>query len=251
VRPRVPGPGPGDAGRGSGEPPRHRPDPAGGRERGDDPGRDPERRSARIAPGQALYFFGVARARTWRGGRVSSVAGEDVVRVRYRDLEALVRPVTYELPQLDEAAVLAHQKVVDGAMRMNTVLPAPFGVIFRGRRQLVRLLQEQYLVLDEGLSFLDGHWELRLHIVAVGGGEPDLELSDMAMQLYSELRRHARAAVPLPAEGRRLLSAAFLVERSAWLEFMERAEDLNQSHPEVTFDITGPWPPYDFVRITV
>jgi hypothetical protein len=193
----------------------------------------------------------VARAKSWRGGRIASVAGEDVVRVRYRDLEALVRPVPYELPQLDEAAVLAHQKVVDGAMRRNTVLPAPFGVIFRGRRQLVRLLQEQYLVLDEGLSFLDGHWELRLHIVAVGGGEPDLELSDMAMQLYSELRRHARAAVPLPAEGRRLLSAAFLVERSAWLEFMERAEDLNQSHPEVTFDITGPWPPYDFVRITV
>ncbi|HSJ05378.1 MAG TPA: GvpL/GvpF family gas vesicle protein [Longimicrobiales bacterium] len=243
--------GPGEAGDDGGGAPVRRAGPAGGRERSDDVAHDPDRRSIRIAPGQALYFFGVARARTWRGGRVANVAGEDVVRIRYRDLEALVRPVPYELPQLDEAAVLAHQKVVDGAMRRNTVLPAPFGVIFRGRRQLVRLLQEQYLVLDEGLSFLDGHWELRLHVVTAGGGEPELELSDMAMQLYSELRRHARAAVPLPAEGRRLLSAAFLVERSAWLEFMERAEDLNQSHPEVTFDITGPWPPYDFVRITV
>ncbi|HSJ25905.1 MAG TPA: GvpL/GvpF family gas vesicle protein, partial [Longimicrobiales bacterium] len=110
---------------------------------------------------------------------------------------------------------------------------------------------DQYLVLDEGLALLDGHWELRLHIVAGTGPEPDLELSDVAMSLYSELRRSARAAVPFPADGRRLMSAAFLVERAHWLEFMDRAEELDGAHPEVTFDITGPWPAYDFVRIAV
>jgi hypothetical protein len=205
---------------------------------------------ARLPPGQALYFYGVARVKTWRGGRVGAVQGEEVLRVRYRDLEALVRPVHYELPQLDEASVLAHQKTVENAMRRGTVLPVPFGIVFRGRRQLIRMLQEQYLVLDEGLSFVEGHWELRLHISPAGGAEPDVELGDVAMQLYSELRRHARAAVPFPADGRRLLSAAFLVDRSNWIEFMDRADDLNQAHAEVVFDITGPWPPYDFVRIT-
>lgn len=205
---------------------------------------------ARLPAGQALYLFGVARVKTWRGGRVGAVEGEDVLRVRYRDIEALVRPVPFEMPQLDEAGVLAHQRTIENAMRRNTVLPLPFGIVFRGRRQLIRLLQEQYLVLDEGLSFLEGHWELRLHISPAPGGEPDAELGDVAMQLYSELRRHARAAVPFPAEGRRLLSAAFLVDRSAWIEFMDRADDLNQSHAEVVFDITGPWAPYDFVRIT-
>jgi hypothetical protein len=215
----------------------------------DGPGGE-SRPGTRLAPDQALYFYGVARARTWRGGRVAVVDGEEILRVRYRDLEALVRPVHFEMPLLDEAAVLAHQRVVEAAMRRSTVLPAPFGVVFRGRRQLVRLLQEQYLVLDEGLAFVDGHWEMRLHIVPAGDGEPDIELGDVAMQLYSELRRHARAAVPFPAEGRRLMSAAFLVERSAWIDFMERAEDLNTAHAEVGFDITGPWPPYDFVRIT-
>jgi hypothetical protein len=39
------------------------------------------------------------------------------------------------------------------------------------------------------------------------------------------------------------------VERASWLEFMERANELNAAHPELNFDITGPWPPYDFVRI--
>ena len=209
-----------------------------------------EQGRSRLTSQQAIYFYGVARAKTWRGGRVGTVDGEDVLRIRYRDLEALVRPVPYEVPRLEDQHVLAHQRVVESAMRRGTVLPAPYGIVFRGRRQLIRLLQEQYLVLDEGLSFLDGHWELRLHI-APAGGEPDAELGDLAMQLYSELRRHARAAVPFPAEGKRLLSAAFLVERSTWIEFMDRAEDLATGHAEITFDITGPWPAYDFVRVTV
>ncbi|HSK19649.1 MAG TPA: GvpL/GvpF family gas vesicle protein [Longimicrobiales bacterium] len=218
----------------------------------EDADREERRSSPRLTAHQAIYLFGVARAKTWRGGRVAQVAGEDVLRVRYRDLDALVRPVPYEVPPMDEARVQAHQKVVEAAMRRGTVLPAPFGIVFRGRRQLIHLLQDQYLVLDEGLSFMEGHWELRLHMAPAAGGEDiDLELSDLAMQLYSELRRHARAAVPFAAEGRRLLSAAFLVERSAWIDFVDRAEDLGAAHDEITFDVTGPWPPYDFVRITV
>jgi hypothetical protein len=218
----------------------------------DGDGRDSGRGTARLPAQQAVYFYGVARAKTWRGVRVGQTDVEDVLRVRYRDLEALVRPVAYELPSMDEPHVQEHQKVVETAMRRGTVLPAPFGIVFRGRRQLIRMLQDQYLVLDEGLSFLDGQWELRLHIAAAAPGEDiELELSDLAMQLYSELRRRARAAVPFAAEGRRLLSAAFLVERGAWIDFVDRAEDLAAAHSEITFDITGPWPPYDFVRISV
>ena len=217
---------------------------------GDEPAT--ERGTARLPMQQAVYFYGVARAKTWRPGRVGQVEGDDVLRVRYRDLEALVRPVPYELPPVDEARVQAHQHVVESAMRRGTVLPAPYGVVFRGRRQLIRLLQDQYLVLDEGLSFFEGYWELRLHIAPTAASDDiDLDLGDLAMQLYSELRRHARAAVPFATAGTRLLSAAFLVERTAWIEFVDRAEDLASAHGEITFDITGPWPPYDFVRITV
>jgi hypothetical protein len=205
---------------------------------------------ASVGPAQALYLFGVARAKTWRGGRVSRVRGEDVLRVRYRDLEALVRAVPWEIPVLDDDRVLAHQRVVESAMRRGTVLPLPYGVVFRGRRQLIRLLQEQYLVLDEALSLLEGHWELRLHVAPVTPEDNDV-LGAIAMDCYAELRRHARAAVPLPSEGKRLLTAAFLVERATWIEFVERAEDLGTAHPELLFDVTGPWPAYDFVRISL
>jgi hypothetical protein len=202
----------------------------------------PGERSADRAP--ALYFVGVTRSRGWRSSR----ATDDLATVRYRDLEALVRPAPYETPTLSRDELQAHQRLVESAMRRDTILPAPYGVVFRSRRHVIRFLEDQYIVLDEALAFLDGHWELRLHI-ASAEDEAAPELHDLAMHLYSELRRFARAAVPLGGDD--LLSAAFLVDRATWIEFVERADDMNASHSEVTFDVTGPWPPYDFVKMNV
>lgn len=199
---------------------------------------------------QALYFYGVARARGWRPGPLARGEPSDVQRIRYRDLEALVRPVPYEVPPLDDEHVQAHQGVVERVMRRATVLPAPYGVVFRSRRSLIRMLEDQYLVFDEGLSFLDGHWELRLHLSPASDVRPSSHLLDLSALIYTELRRLARAAVPFARGEDEPFSAAFLVERGSWLEFMERAGDMSTAHPELSFDITGPWPPYDFVRIT-
>ncbi len=192
---------------------------------------------------EGLYLYGVVRSRTWRSGSADS---GDLIKVRYRDLEALVRAVPYQIPELSDEAVHAHQRLVEGTMRRGTILPAPFGVVFRGRRAMIRFLEDQYIVLDEGLAFLDGHWELRLHIL---GDEGDDSLRELATHAYSEMRRFARAAIPLRRVEGRLMSAAFLVERGAWVEFVERADDLSGSHADLSFDVTGPWPPYDFVRI--
>jgi hypothetical protein len=198
---------------------------------------------------KGLYFYGVVRARAWRG-RERRRDGA-VQRVRYRDLEALVKDTAFVMPSDSSREVDEHQRVVEMVMRRTTILPAPFGIVFRGRRPLIKVLQDQYLVLDEGLSLLEGHWELRLHIAQTNQGQVENELGDVAMNIYSELRRFARAAVTFPSEPKRIVSAAFLVDRTTWVEFVERIEDFGGQHPELALDVTGPWPPYDFVRIVV
>jgi hypothetical protein len=193
-----------------------------------------------------LYFYGVTRARGWRGFERRN---KDVRRMRYRDIEAIVSPTAFELPADAEAGVAAHQKMIEAEMRRATVLPAPFGIIFNGRRALIRFLQEQYLVFDEGLALLEGNWELRLHISASAVGEAADDLGDEAHRIYGELRRFARAAVPFPTDDKRIMSAAFLVDRTSWVEFIERIEDFGTQQKNLTFDVTGPWPAYDFVRV--
>lgn len=192
---------------------------------------------------QGLYLYGVVRAAGWRERRRRT---DGVLRVRFRELEALVRPVPFQQAEAEGRAVQDHQRTVDGFMRRGNVLPAPFGLVFRGRRAIIRFLEDQYIVLDEGLAFLDGHWELRLHILGDAEHPDDREL---ATTLYTELRRFVRAALPLPTGPGAVLSAAFLVERATWIPFVERTEDLNRAHADLVFDLTGPWPPYDFVTV--
>ncbi len=194
------------------------------------------------------YFYGVLRSGSWRGLGVGAPETEDMLKIRYRDLEGLVRPTVFALPPVDDPHLRDHQRVVEATMRRGSILPVPYGVIFRNRRAVIRFLQDQYLALDEGLGFIEGHWELRLHIHAAEG-DPTPEMGDLATHLYSELRRMARAALPFPRLENRLFAAAFLVERDTWIRFVERADDLIGAHPELAFDVTGPWPPYDFVRI--
>jgi glycosyltransferase involved in cell wall biosynthesis len=197
--------------------------------------------------GSGLLLIGIVRARPWRGTAANDPGG-DTQRIRYRDLEALVRPAAFRLPAYDAGHVREHQRVVERAMRRGTVLPLPYGVIFRGRGALIRFLEDQYLVLDEGLALFEGHWEVRLHI-ATAGADAGPDLVDLGISLYTELRRHARAAVPFPRDGSRVLSAAFLVQRSGWIDFVEHVDELGSRHPDLDLDVTGPWPPYDFVRL--
>lgn len=211
--------------------------------------RDQPRAPAGSAADTGLYLYGIVRARAWRG-RERRREGA-VQRVRYRDLEALVRGVPFVVPNDSTHSLDEHQRIVEMVMRRTTILPAPFGIVFKSRRDLIKLMQDQYLVLDEGLSLLDGHWELRLHITSGAVGEAGTELGDVAMSIYSELRHFARAAVPFPSGGGRLASAAFLVDRTTWVEFVERIEDYDAHNPNLSFDVTGPWPAYDFVRIVV
>jgi hypothetical protein len=198
--------------------------------------------------GDALYLYGVLRVRAFRAPlRESGATG--TTRVRYRELEAIVRAAPFAQVNYDEETLRMHQRVVEDTMRRTTVLPFPPGVVFRDRRELIRTLEDQYLVMDEALSFLEGHWEVRVHMGVRGDDEASPELRDLAAHVYAELRRMAHAAQPLAPRERRLLSAAFLVPRGVWVEFVERGEDLAATDPRLSLDITGPWPAYDFVRL--
>ena len=46
-----------------------------------------------------------------------------------------------------------------------------------------------------------------------------------------------------------MLSAAFLVEQELWKQFVGEVEAQAMLAADVRFDITGPWPPYDFVQM--
>lgn len=215
-----------------------------------------ERRTApRDAPGpgaRGLRLLGVAHADRRRGALWDppAAARYDAEVVRWRDLAALVYPAPLVVPELSQDDVLAHHRRLDAMLQRETVVPAPCGVGFETERDVVRFLRERRDELVEALGFVEGRWEFRLHAVPEAADFPEALAADLATHVYAELRKIAHAALPFPRSESGAFTSAYLVDRAATRAFLQRVEDQGRVNRDLALDATGPWPPYDFVRLT-
>jgi hypothetical protein len=172
--------------------------------------------------------------------------------VTLRDIGAIVRPSAYTIPPLDDHEMLECERIVETVFRAQTILPAPCGTVFKSEDHVRRWLELNYISLVEGIHFVEGRCEARVHATAAPGedGEtPDVDNAGFASESFRNLRKHAVAALPLRPEEGRLMSAAFLVDRSEYSSFERRVKEQAQDAAGLRFQLTGPWPPYDFVRL--
>lgn len=170
--------------------------------------------------------------------------------VVYRDLGAVVGIVPYSRLNADTVALQEQHRVVEQVFARHAVLPAPPGVIFRGEDSLLRWLELHYAALADGLTFVDGRCVARLHVRddEEAEGEPDAQAA--AADMFRELRREASATLPLrAADGDTEFSAAFLLERPRWEAFAAAVAESGRKHHGIKWEITGPWPAYDFVQL--
>jgi len=181
--------------------------------------------------------------------------------VVFRDLGALVRNTSFAPVPTGEKDIAMYRALVEGAFATRSVVPAPFGTIFHHRDALLRWMELHYFTLADALRFLQERhvarvkvmpglatqgWDTREHNVR----EADLEVT--AFDSFRVLRRQAVAFLPVEAQGRKTTEgaeAAFLVEREQWNAFAAAVKDEQRRLPDLRFEQTGPWPPYDFVRL--
>lgn len=169
-----------------------------------------------------------------------------------RDIGAIVRPSAYTIPPLDDNEMLDCQRVVDAIFRAHTILPAPCGTVFKSEDHVHRWLELNYVSLVEGIHFVDGRCEARVHVSDVpadGVDATDTEHASLATEALRTVRRYAVAALPLRPEEGRILSSAFLVDRAEYSGFEVRVKEQGRRLDTLRFQVTGPWPPYDFVRM--
>ena len=175
--------------------------------------------------------------------------------IPFRDLAAVVEEGPYELDLVNDETMVRYRTVVDGAFRRGAVLPTPPGTVFRTRQALEQWLELHYVALSDALAFLDDRVEARVH-VRRAEGEPEerdagTDLAAVSAEVFRVLRRQAVASVGLRTEHLTgiAVSSAFLVERELWKEFTHAVEVENGKHDDLTVQLSGPWAPYDFVRM--
>jgi hypothetical protein len=191
------------------------------------------------------------------GGQLAP--GTDLV--SFRDLAALVAETPHARPALASDDLLAYRGAVDAAFAQRAVLPAPAGVVFRARDALVNWLELHYVTLSDALGFVEGRATARVHVsrpdgarVTLADGRTDemgLDVGAIAAESFRVLRRHSAASIMLRGRPDEIASASasFLVERDKWRLFEDVVAEEGRRDPEVVYRMTGPWPPYDFVRM--
>ena len=207
------------------------------------------------APQRAAQLYGIISLDV--SGTTSPVRGVSVI--AFRDLGALITDSAYAAPSPTAQHIADYRRVVEGAFARQTIVPAPFGSIFRSREALMRWLELHYFTLIEAVTFVSDRAMARVSVSF--GEEPenttamaiDADLLDTAAdESFRLLRRHAVASLVMGNHAGGAAPAArasFLIERERWDVFNDIVREEQKRLREMQVDCTGPWPPYDFVRM--
>jgi hypothetical protein len=206
-----------------------------------------------------LRLYGVAALES---SAVASLA-EGTSIIPFRMLGAVVAPSRYARISLNEVEMGEYTRVLEEVQSNSSVLPAPPGTVFRTRESLARWLELHYFTLTQAIGVVEGHAEARVLITKSSIADaPDAtseeikentkQLAAVASDSMRVLRGQAAATISLPAadDDTTVVShASFLVDMERWGLFTELVEKEDQRHTDLDFRLTGPWPPYDFVRM--
>lgn len=199
----------------------------------------------------SLKLYGVGAVDSAQTG--SPAEGTQLV--RYRALAAIVEPAAYNAVKLDEDEMEKYLRVLHEVHLHSAVLPAPPGTVFRSESTLTGWLELHYFTLTEALSSVEGHSAARVSITAKSdglGAGAEKSFSALAAESLRLLRGHAGATVNLPADDADeevVVRASFLVDTERWASFEEAVAAEGRRQTALDFRLSGPWPPYDFVRM--
>lgn len=211
------------------------------------------------------------------GGLTAIVCGVDVAEFEGAALER-----NAATPGWLEQKVRAHEAVLEDALERAVVVPMRFGSIFSSPEGLHRILTEHADEFGAALARVRGRteWGVKLHAdtarvveafsgasTEAGSGRGYLEqkktqldagnraaqaAAEVAAGTHESLTELADEAVALAGRGHEVLNGAYLVPHDGREAFMRRVEDLQSRHGDAfTFEVTGPWPPYNFTDADV
>jgi hypothetical protein len=198
----------------------------------------------------ALNLFGV----TVNDGHTAHVHVDNIQTITVRDLAAICGTTEYHELTIDDAAIEHHRDVISAYAIRGPVLPAPTGVVFRSPEAVHSWLELHSGALSEALSFVENRVAGRVHISHANTPQAQtagVDIDGVAAESLRALRAAAVATLPLRADRSSgvVMTAAFLVEHDLWEQFKAEVDALAKRSTGVRFELTGPWPPYDFVQM--
>ena len=172
--------------------------------------------------------------------------------IRVRELGAVARPAPAE-PYDPAKDTGEYETLLEALFARGAILPAPPGLVFRTADTLRAWIEQNYVGLAEGVAFLSGRCEARVHVRATGHGMTTEDIAAAKEEAVDAIRalRHGAVATATIGEPQPpvLVSVAFLLKASEWGTFSESVLEQERRYTHLRFEQTGPWIPHDFVRL--
>lgn len=228
-----------------------------------------------------IYLYAIINSGNEIDSSISGIDGESLYCVYYKGIGAVVSDFIDQLQRVTQNHILEHERVVEKLMGDFTVLPARFFSVFDKEENIITVLKEHYANFIDNLDRVKGKVEFGLKVIWGGNrikehivkgsnryivaaynriispgksymlekaiiekADEYIESIDAAFfEIATEKRLEKLKSEKL------LLSGAYLVEREKVGKFKETFERLRTNSTELKFLFSGPWPPYNFIRM--
>jgi hypothetical protein len=182
-------------------------------------------------------------------GNLGIEGSGEVYAIPCGDVAAVVSNAPFKEYVLTEENAHTHNQVITLVMEEYPVLPMAFGMVFKNEAVLKGMLQRLRGDLRRSLEEVEGKVELGIKVILPKGAEIDEDALASEIKVLRELA--AQCKLGKRFSRRLILNAFYLVAKEKVGAFLGAAKALEEKFKQLRVQCTGPWPPFNFVKIKV
>lgn len=235
-----------------------------------------------------VYVYGIIDSNTPLNNMCTGLEAAAVYGIFYKDIGAVVSDFDERLEDITPESIVKHEEVIEKMAEKGTVLPMRFLSLFNENENVMYMLKAYYNSFKNNLDLLRDKAEFGIKIIWSGDlfkerlmyvpnkTRDDLLSSDspgksfiknkfekykIDKKFQEEADKHIdyvdNIFSPFAIEKRierlktenLLLSASYLVEKKKEDAFKAAFETFRKNSGDLKYLFSGPWPPYNFVRL--
>ena len=235
-----------------------------------------------------IYIYGIIDSNDRIDESIRGLNGILVSNIPFKDISIVVSNFNDDIKNITKTQVLEHEDVLEGLMTKFTVLPVRFRTLYNKEKDALGMLEHFYADFKENLDKLRNKAEFGIKVIWPGDKireeivrdhDRDYEISagsdsqgklfigqaykkykiDKEIDLKADIsianldhffsRFASEKRLEKLKSKNLLLNAFYLVERGKQRNFKEAFDTLRKAPGDLQYLFSGPWPPYNFVRI--
>lgn len=195
-----------------------------------------------------LYVYGITNNKEINLD-IEGLKGKPIRKINFRDLTVLTSFYPNLSSPVEEKEAMRHAEILNKIAEQNTIIPMAFGTILKDQKILEAILTKSYQEIKKSLELVKDRIELGIKLVKPQTEDIPIGVTKEILESLNNLS--VKGFMGNKFSDRLLLNCSFLIEKNKFDEFSNKIAELEDSHKNLKFIYTGPWPPYSFINIKI